>query len=383
MINPVSEPGTLIDPVVLTEVVRKDQVSPDFVITDWTVRPLSEKGLANPNGLLLVSGHGKDRSGERSWSVVLKKFSLEGPVMSNQPGQLFYWKRELALSQAGLLERLPGPVAIPRCYHTAEWQGGGLAWLEFIRDISKPRWTLDQYRFAARQLGRMSGACVSIGFLPNEPWLCRDHLRQWLDLTEVFNRKEGVWVFEPRVEQTFSAKTLAGAIRLLDERDEFYQAIRRLPPVFSHFDFQRRNLLIRQTADGREELVALDWAFAGIGALGGELASLVGISGLLFEIEPTELPALEAAAYPEYLAGLHDAGWDGDRKMLRLAYTIWLSLWCGAQAPGFAGFWGGENGPGVALFECQPAEMIAGWATLCEFALERGEEARRLIQKIF
>jgi hypothetical protein len=378
----VSMPCETIDQSELAEVVRKDQGSADFRITDWNVRPLSGKGLMNPDGLLLLSGQGQDGQGQRPWSVVLKKFSLDG-VANTHPGHLFYWKRELALSQSGLLERLPGPVAVPRIYRTAEWEGGGLAWLEFIQDTSPSRWTLDQYRFAGRQLGRMSGACVMAGFLPDEPWLCRNHLRDWLDFSVIYNWSGKSWVFDPRVVQTFSAKAMAGAIRLLDEREAFIQVTEQLPQVFSHFDFQRRNLIIRQTDVGQDELVALDWAMAGTSALGGELVPLIGASAFLFEIEPGDLPNIESEVYQEYLAGLQEAGWDGDQQRLRLAYTIWLALWCGANGPGSAGYWGAENGPGIAQFDCQPEEMLAGWAILSEFAVERGEEARRLIQKLF
>ncbi len=380
--EPVTVPNQTIDPILLTKVVCRDQDSPDFVVTDWVVRSLSDKGLANPNGLLLVSGHGKDHRGERPWSVVLKKFALEPPVINDQPGHLFYWKRELALAQSGLLERLPGPVATPRCYHTEEWEDGGLAWLEFVRDTSQPRWALDQYCFAARRLGWMSGACFTSGYLPDDPWLCRNHVQNWMETAEKFFFKEGAWKFDPRVEKIFTPKTISRAIRLLDDRQSFIQVMEQLPRVFSHFDFSRRNLLIRPAADGQDELVALDWALAGSDSLGGDLASLVGISGLLFEIEAGGLPELESAVYPEYLAGLHDSGWDGDRDRLRLAYTTWLALWCGAGIPAFASIFGAENGPGIVAFNCQPEEMIAGWAQVCEFALERGEEARHLIHKL-
>ena len=160
------------------------------------------------------------------------------------------------------------------------------------------------------------------------------------------------------------------------------QILEQLPQVFSHFDFNQRNLLIRQAANGGDELVALDWACAGTGALGGELVSLIGSSAMLYEFDPAGLPVLEAAAYPEYLAGLREAGWDGDPQQVRLAYCAWLALWCGAMMPAFASLYGAENGPGITLFDCQPEEMIAGWAIMCDFALDRGEEARRLVQQL-
>ncbi len=50
-----------VDPAVLEGVVREDQRSPSFQITDWSVRCLSDKGIINPNGLWLFSGQGRAR----------------------------------------------------------------------------------------------------------------------------------------------------------------------------------------------------------------------------------------------------------------------------------------------------------------------------------
>ena len=61
--------GTLqaIDPAVLENVVRVDQRSPAFQISDWSVRRLSAKGIVNPDGLWLFSGQGRDGQGTRNW----------------------------------------------------------------------------------------------------------------------------------------------------------------------------------------------------------------------------------------------------------------------------------------------------------------------------
>ena len=61
-----------INPAVLESVVREDQRSPSFQITDWSVGRLSNKGIINPDGLWLFSGQGHDQQGPRNWSVVLK-----------------------------------------------------------------------------------------------------------------------------------------------------------------------------------------------------------------------------------------------------------------------------------------------------------------------
>ena len=104
-----------IDVAILTDVVRQDQYSPSFVITDWSIRRLSDKGIANPDGLWLFSGQGHDSHEARQWSIVVKIFIR--PELETPPDDLYYWKREFLLAQSGLLERLPGPVldTQPRC----------------------------------------------------------------------------------------------------------------------------------------------------------------------------------------------------------------------------------------------------------------------------
>ena len=47
------------DPSVLLDVVRQDQRDPNFILSDWTVRLLSDKGAVNPEGLWCFSGHGQ------------------------------------------------------------------------------------------------------------------------------------------------------------------------------------------------------------------------------------------------------------------------------------------------------------------------------------
>ena len=52
-----------VDPAILTDVVRQDQRSPSFEITEWSVKLLSSQGAINPDGLWLFSGEGCDSRG--------------------------------------------------------------------------------------------------------------------------------------------------------------------------------------------------------------------------------------------------------------------------------------------------------------------------------
>jgi hypothetical protein len=367
-----------LDPHVLTEVIRLDQQEPDLEVADWTVRPLSNKGIINPDGLFLLSGEARAREATRPWSVVLKH--LKKPVGEQQPHELWYWKREVSAAQSGLLDALPGPVVAPRCYGTREFEDSAWLWMEHIHDARGGPWTLDDFAFAAKQLGRFNGAYLTGTPLPSESWFCQNLARQWV---EPWNPDQVDWE-NPYVNRYVSPMLRAQAVRLWAERERFYRALDRLPRVFSHFDYQRRNLFIRQNATGHEEVVATDWAWCGTGPVGGDLYALVGSSGLVFEWEPARMRDLEEAVVEPYVAGLRDTGWGGNPELIRLAYTAWIALHCGVVAPALMGHWcvqKQEEAVGT-LFERSLDEAASGWATMCAFALSRADEARELMPRV-
>lgn len=163
-----------IDPGILTDIVRQDQKSPSFEITEWSIKRLSDKGMVNPDGLWLVTGSGSTGSTPRQWSVVVKILNRSNQETATDAR--IYWKRELLVAQSGLSERLRGPVRAPRFYRTEEFQDYAWLWMEHVEDGRSSAWTLDDYVFAARQLGRWSGNCLSMPF-PSDPWLAKQHYR--------------------------------------------------------------------------------------------------------------------------------------------------------------------------------------------------------------
>ncbi|HEX5689349.1 MAG TPA: phosphotransferase, partial [Roseiflexaceae bacterium] len=86
-----------------------------------------------------------------------------------------------------------------------------------------------------------------------------------------------------------------------------------------HRDIFPRNVFVRHIAQ-TDQSVAIDWAFAGPGAVGEELASLVGASLAFFEAEPAHAEKLEHHCLSGYLEGLRSAGWQGDRADVRFGY---------------------------------------------------------------
>lgn len=365
-----------LDSTLLTDIVRQDQRSPAFAVLDWAVARLSDKGIINPDGLFRFSGQGRDGARTRSWSVVLK--TLKAPDQPQDPTSLWYWKREALLAQSNLPSSLPGPLAAPRFYDVRERSDGAWIWMELITDAVGEPWHLEHYAFAADQIGRFNAAYATGATLPAAPWLCRDHAREW---TEGLSPQDA-WA-NPYVQRHFPADLQTRVMQLWAERARFYAALDQAPQIFSHFDCQRRNLVIRNRADGRPELVAVDWGLCGLAALGGDLMALIGSSVALYEWEPARLGELEAVVFDAYLAGLRAGGWRGDAAWVRLSYTAWLGLHWGMALPAAAAFWCRDAMAPHALqqFGRPLDELAAGWAALCQFSVERAEEARDLMTR--
>jgi hypothetical protein len=167
---------------------------------------------------------------------------------------------------------------------------------------------------------------------------------------------------------------------LWSERARLGGSLARLPQTFAHFDSQRRNLMIRPNSAGQDELVAVDWAWCGLGPVGADAAILLGNSLLLFEGDASAAPALDQAIFPAYLEGLRAAGWTGDADTVRLAYSASIALFCPFAALTWTASFVSTADPD--WIERQSGMDAAGcvkhYVDLAMFAVDQGEEALRL-----
>ena len=247
--------------------------------------------------------------------------------------------------------------------------------MEVLRDEANGAWSLADYAFAADQLGRFNGACAHMVIPPTESWFARAHAKQW---TEVF-AFDPAWEHES-VRAAFPASIQTRLSQLWVDREQYMTVLDQLPYTFSHFDYKRDNLFFRTRTDGTREVVAVDWAVCGVGALGGDLVSLVGASTWQFDWEPHSIAELDRVAFAAYTDGLRVAGWHGDVQLLRLGYCAWCAIHFGLIIPTFVA-WAldGDSDRELArLFGRPPDECITGWVQLCAYALDCADEAQQL-----
>ena len=374
-----------VDPAELSAVVRQDQRSPDFEITDWSARDLSDWG--NDDAVLVeYNGHGRDGQGSRAWAVVLKIIQNLGE--GSQPASFWSRQRELRVNQSGLLRDLPDGLIPPRCYGASERDGAAWIWMERIDDTSPRRWGLEQYAFAARRLGQFNGAYATGRPLPDYPWLAGDG-------AVPANSPEEM-LASPHVQTCLTAQARARTLQLWADVERFAAARNRLPKTFCHGDMNRRNLMIRKrSADSRQngsgnrspyqdELAVIDWSKCGVNALGADLYGLVGLSAFLCEWPPEAVDELEAAVFEAYLDGLGDAGWRGEADLVRCGYVRLTSLTFGLIGPMVLADPADEGKSAWAqrLTGRTLDDYNAGIISLCEYGLDRADEARRLMDRL-
>jgi hypothetical protein len=146
----------------------------------------------------------------------------------------------------------------------------------------------------------------------------------------------------------------------------------KLPVCFCHHDAFRRNLLARDA----EETVAIDWSYAGFGGVGEESGTLTRVSLNWLEVPAAQAKALDQIVFEGYLAGVHEAGWHGDPRLVRFGYATTVALGVTWLLFMLEGLQKTEN---VSLFESivgHPIDdQIAQVAELQSFFLDLGDEA--------
>jgi hypothetical protein len=377
------------DAGILTEVARRTLNLPFLVVDDWTVIPLiHEKVIETTGGLFVFNGHGKDRSEKKAWSVVLKV--IQHPEIGCEtPQDLGYWRREMMAYQSGFLADLPSAIRTPKCYSVKETERDGWIWLENVKEINGTEWSLQQFQRAAFHLGKFAGMQLVKQPVPEANWMCGSLFRgfyadgEWWEKFIDPASQNNAWQ-RGFVQSVYTEMQKKRVLSIWADKWRFITANERLPQVFCHNDAHRRNLIFCGDDPVQEDLVVIDWSFCGPGGLGNDLGELVGTSLSYFAVDPAHAEELEASALEGYLAGLREAGWNGDIRLPRLGYLISLALYWGGTLPcEVALAQPGETKVNLDAKYNRPVEaLLNGWTLLAEFALDRADEARHWIERI-
>jgi hypothetical protein len=217
---------------------------------------------------------------------------------------------------------LPGRLFAARSYRVDEYPDEACwIWQEDIQDAVVASWQLDNYELVARHLGQFNGAYLVEQPIPVQPWLGTGWLRRIAEAAEQFLPQIHTMLNHPLLRPAFPADADAQFSKLWGERERFLRTLDRLPQTFAHQDPVRRNLFLRRDADGAYETVAIDWAFVGPAAIGMDIAVPFVINLAFMELDIAVARDFDNHLYQGYLDGLHDAGWDGDARQVRLGFA--------------------------------------------------------------
>jgi hypothetical protein len=371
-----------VDAATLGPMVRALLDEPAAVVSrGWSCRPLGG-GAGEGIGLYRVTGSARVGDATQPWALVCKVCAATDGA---DPGAWDYSAREGLAYGSGLLAALPGGLAAPRCLAVeAQPDGTSRLWLEAVTDAHPGPWPLDRYAEVARHLGRFNGAYLAGAPLPDQPWLSRGWLRDFVEPSGPnvgdLERLAGPGA-SPLARQLYPSPVVSEFTQLWTERERFLAALDQLPRTFCHHDAFRRNLLHRAGSEG-EELVAVDWAYTGHGAVGEELGQLVVASLFFYEAVGIAPRELDAACFAGYVAGLREAGWVGDERLVRLGFTAAAALrhTVGLLRLVLPVVIDPALRPAMEDLFRRPLEaVIEGWAELWSFQFGLAEEARALL----
>ena len=371
-----------LDRSALTLPVRRAVGSQAVEIVNWQCQQIHggagdyDTDALGVGGIARFTGQGLDQGRQLSWSLIFKAL----PLLRASPDP-YRGTRELYAYQSGLLDHLPGDIAVPRYLGSVEEPGeASCLWLEDITDeVGKP-WPLPRFGLVARHFGQLNGVYLSGHALPAASWLSRRWLRGCVARRADAIAELATVLDHPWVRRRFPEESAERTLRLWAERETFLHALEQLPQTFCHLDVFPRNLFARSGPHGRAQTVAVDWAFTGLATLGEEIVPLIWGSIGFFEVALAQLPALEELVFESYLDGLRDAGWHGSRQAVRLGYALAAPLRYGF--PRLRTLLTEQHShPGSEhIFGRPVGEVVDVWAHLQLGLLRLAEEARETLQ---
>lgn len=392
-----------IDRTTLAPLVRQATRIETAEVGDW--RCAAVRGGLMGARVYRLSGTASDGGSMVPWAVMLKMVrcdrgqshstepsirclaELDGDVQSEDLVETG-WRREPLAFALGLLNELPGGLAAPRCFGVVERSSDEVwIWLEEIQGQLGTEWSRERIVLGARHLGQFNGAYMAGGRLPSAPWLLRGMLRRWIAhlSLSVEQLLAALDHGHPLLRRGWPADVADALNEVWTERDVLCDALDRLPRTFCHHDANGRNLIARTSTHDRDQTVVIDWDFVGIGPPGYDIVPLCGELLPSFQFELTEAQDVVEDLFEGYLAGLRDAGWQGDRGRVRLSFTSALALRygvCGGPANLYdllddSRHWVPEQRWGRSI-----TEVMDRWAGCSRFMLGLADEARELLHRL-
>ncbi len=203
-------------------------------------------------------------------------------------------------------------------------QDSAALWLEHV-PARRVIWDAGRHARAAYLLGRLaaSRAVAPLATAVHGARTPRVYADAWLKhvvlpaLTE-----DGAWA-HPLVRGVFDARLRRRLLAAADALPALLDELDDAPAATAHGDACTANLLV---AGDRDALVMVDLGFCGKAPLGTDLGQLILGEVQTGQRHPADLPGLEAACLPAYVAGIHAEGGTASLAQLRRTHAALLTV---------------------------------------------------------
>jgi hypothetical protein len=232
--------------------------------------------------------------------------------------------REIAVYRDGLVATLTGAVVTPQVHAVDKTPGGTWIWLADVAEHLRAEWDVEGAARAVEAVAALHAAGRD-ALPPGQEWDIEEHdsFGHHLDQARAsLHAQLAPGPDEPRLLPAELART---ALHLLDRAHLYSSELAEAPKCFQHGDFHIDNL--GWSPDGR--LLALDWAQAGVGPIGGDigvfLSNFTARGGSLGPLTRSRFDELIVERYGEALASL---GADDDlRAAAKRGVDLWSASW--------------------------------------------------------
>ncbi|WP_176554363.1 phosphotransferase [Bacillus sp. Marseille-P3800] len=288
---------------------------------NWRIEILSEEVNFTTKGIYRISGtiHNK------KWSLILK--ILQEVEDKLDPQHHNYWKREALVLSTTILERYSKLFITPKCYHIEENTDGTVwLWMEEIDGQFGQSLTEENFQFIAHTLGVFNGIYLhEPNMLPS--WVCRSWLDSWIKSSQHYSIQveDYIDLVGPDLK-----KMINSFLMIKKDIPHHLRMLKNSPQVLAHQDLSKGNICI---SDGTLSLI--DWQFMSVSALGEDLGKLFGVMVSQEMISIKKIDTYRRLLLENYIIGLEDSGWTGNKETLTYAFYISFALRSVWEVPKF------------------------------------------------
>ncbi|SEK09633.1 Phosphotransferase enzyme family protein [Marinovum algicola] len=373
------------DDIPLLKALRRAVGDPDARVLSSDRRALGKgfaDAMAGGEGLILHSGLLETCAGDQECQVVEKVCRVLPP--GREPGSWLYWKREALAYDSGYLHGRFDGIRPPECYGVAYSEDPtARIFIEAIPD-AQPHWTAETHSRAANALGRFTASAAGMPDIERHDWMAIGRAHSWTDIAADLLNDPDTLRGDPVLARWLAGTNLARTVDLWQNIGVLRAALADLPKCFCHHDAFQRNLLVRETDEAEPVIFAIDWAFAGHGVVGKELAAAVGASLMFRDIRSDEANDISVRMFSSYLDGMRSIDWPGASADVRLGFcaTTAMMFALGALGPWLALLRDPEFSPVVKeITGTEPDRFIGNLSDIQGFFLDLGEEAVELARR--